>query len=109
FLIELEPKAEWRRSDVEDSNAWTETFDERELRELDGALRHAKARSTDVLELGRDDFPLPELGARLKRIEHELIDGRGFVLLRGVPRDRYDKDDASLLYWGIGMHLGKPW
>jgi hypothetical protein len=105
----LEPRAEWRRSDVANPEAWTERLTDRELRELGEALRHAKLRSTDVLDLGRDDFPMPELGARLARIERELIDGRGFVLLRGIPRDRYDEADASLLYWGIGMHLGKPW
>lgn len=107
--VVLEPHAEWRRSDVEDADVWTERLSDRELAELDAALRHAKARSTDVLELARDDFPLPELSKRLERIEHELIDGRGFVLVRGIPCDRYDKADASLLYWGIGMHLGKPW
>jgi len=57
----------------------TRSLDERltseELRELDEALRHAKSKSTDVLLLGKDDFPLPTLGARLKRVEHELIDG----------------------------------
>src|ERR1041385_2126179 len=105
----LEPAAEWRRSDFRNPDAWTEHFGEHELRELADALRHAKSRSTNVLELGRDDFPLPELGARLRRIERELVDGRGFAVILGVPRDSYDKDDASLLYWGIGMHLGRPW
>jgi hypothetical protein len=104
-LEELEPRAEWRRSSVENPDVWTEHLDQGELRELNEALQHAKARSTDVLELGRGDFPLPLLSVRLQRIERELIDGRGFVLIRGIPRDRYDKDDASLLYWGIGMHL----
>jgi hypothetical protein len=80
-----------------------------ELGELDQALRHAKTKSGDVLALGMEDFPLPTLAARLQRIERELIDGRGFTLIRGIPRDRYNKEDASLLYWGIGMHLGRPW
>jgi hypothetical protein len=72
-------------------------------------LVHAKAKSSEVLDLGKEDFPLPTFAPRLKRIERELIDGRGFVLIRGLPRDRYDKKDASLLYWGIGTHLGRPW
>jgi hypothetical protein len=108
-LIPLESRAEWRRKDVEKESLWTEQLTPTELRELDQALQHAKSRSTDVLQLGKDDFPLPTLSTRLKRIEHDLIDGRGFALIRGLPRDRYDKEDATLLYWGIGMHLGKPW
>ena len=43
------------------------------------------------------------------RIDRELIDGRGVVLIRGVPVDRYGKERASSIYWGIGMHLGSPW
>ena len=42
-------------------------------------------------------------------MEADLIDGRGFALIRGLPVERYSDDDASLIYWGIGMHLGKPW
>jgi hypothetical protein len=31
------------------------------------------------------------------------------VLVRGVPVQRYGKDRASAIYWGVGMHLGHPW
>ena len=43
------------------------------------------------------------------QIERELINGRGFVLLRGIPRERYSQAEMEMLYWGIGMHLGAPW
>ena len=33
--------------------------------------------------------------------------GRGFVLVRGVPVERYGEEDASLAYWGLGLHLGR--
>ena len=105
----LETNAEWRRADVADPESWTERLGDADLRELDEALRFARARSESLLDVGKDEFPLPALGARLARIERELIDGRGFVLIRGLPRERYDNDEMCLLYWGIGAHLGKPW
>lgn len=105
----LEPRCEWTAADVADEERWTETFTERELEELDASLRHAQRRSDDVLVLTRDDFPLPTLAARLAGIERELIDGRGFVRLRGIDRDAYSQAEMELLYWGIGMHLGRPW
>ncbi len=105
----LEPEAEWRARDVVDPATWTEVLDAAELDELDAALRQVMARTTDPLEIGRDDFPLPNLAQRLHAIESELIDGRGFVLLRGIPRERYTQEQMELLYWGIGMHLGTPW
>ena len=105
----LEPQCEWTSADVADEEAWTERFDGAEQAELDAALRHALERSDDVLELGRDDFPLPTLHDRLLGIEDELVNGRGFVRLRGIDRRAYTQTEMEILYWGIGTHLGLPW
>jgi hypothetical protein len=105
----LEPHCEWTAADVADEASWTEVLDDAEQAELDDALRHALQRSRDVLELGRDDFPLPTLAARLARIEDDLINGRGFVRLRGVDRRAYTQEEMEVLYWGVGTHLGLPW
>src|SRR5580698_1072899 len=108
-LRELEPHAAWLREDVADPALWTERFDDQELLELDRAMRHAQSVSGDFLELSKQDFPLPTVAIRLKRIENELINGRGFALLRGLSRSTYSNDELCLLYWGIGLHLGNPW
>ncbi len=105
----LEAQCEWTSTDVADETIWTEHFDDAELAELDAALRHAVVKSEDVLELGREDFPLPTLKDRLKRIEDELINGRGFVRLRGIDRPAYTQLEMEIVYWGIGTHLGQPW
>ncbi|HVT64754.1 MAG TPA: TauD/TfdA family dioxygenase [Mycobacteriales bacterium] len=105
----LEESCEWTTDLVADEDIWTEVFTDAELEELDASLRHALRRSDDVLELGRDDFPLPTLSARLSGIAAELIDGRGFVRIRGIDRSAYTQAEMELLYWGIGMHLGLPW
>ncbi len=65
----LERDCEWQARDVADESSWTEVFDREEQEELDAALRHALAVSSDVLEVAREDFPLPGLARRLKRIE----------------------------------------
>jgi hypothetical protein len=105
----LEPACEWKQQDVSDPEQWTERLSEAEVREIDEAMAFARARSNDFLDTDAERFPLPTLGARMERIERELIDGRGFVLIRGLPRERYSNDDMCLAYWGLGAHLGKPW
>ena len=105
----LEEQCEWTATTVGDESAWTVQFTDRELAELDDSLRHARSKSEDVLDLTKDDFPLPTLGGHLARIEDELINGRGFVRLRGIERSAYDQTEMELLYWGIGTHLGLPW
>ena len=105
----LEERCEWTSGEVGDESAWTEVLDDAEQAEIDAAVRHAMGVSDDVLAVTADDFPLPTLGRRLADIERELIDGRGFVRLRGVDRSAYSQAEMEMIYWGIGMHLGTPW
>jgi hypothetical protein len=105
----LEEQCEWSADDVADESLWTETLDEREKAELHDALMHALGVSDDLLDIEREHFPLPRFGDRLKRIEDELINGRGFVRIRGLDRERYDQAEMEMIYWGIGTHLGTPW
>ena len=106
-LAALEPNCEWRSEDLGDSYVYHLT--DEHLAELEAALHRAEAESDDVLDITRESFPLPTLGPELTRITRELIEGPGVVLIRGVPVDRYGKERASAVYWGIGLHLGRPW
>jgi hypothetical protein len=109
MLRELEPAAEWRASDIADSDQWTLRLDARDHEELDAALRCARAVGDDPLAIGRDDFPLDALAVKLSDAVDTLLDGRGFVRISTLDVDRYSDDDLGLLYWGIGLHLGEPW
>ena len=61
------------------------------------------------MELGRDDFPLEGLAAKLDGVVDVLLNGRGFCRIGTLDAGRYGDDDLTLLYWGIGLHLGAPW
>jgi alpha-ketoglutarate-dependent taurine dioxygenase len=103
----LEEPCAWRSTDIGDSYVWHLTDDDRG--ELEDALLHAEARTQSTLAITAEDFPLPTLGPRLAEAARELIEGRGVVLIRGVPVDRLGPDRASAVYWGMGRHLGRPW
>ena len=38
----------------------------------------------------------------------ELENGRGFLVMRGLPVERYSEDEINILYYGIGLNLGIP-
>jgi hypothetical protein len=38
----------------------------------------------------------------------ELVEGRGFVVLRGVPVADWSMAEAETFFWGFGLHLGIP-
>lgn len=106
-LVPLEEGSEWRGPGIGDS--YVVRLTDAELEELDAALATADSRVDDVLDITRDDFPLPTLGARLAEVTDELINGPGVALLRGLDVARYGKERASMIYWGVGTHLGEPW
>ncbi|OIJ94398.1 hypothetical protein BIV25_22605 [Streptomyces sp. MUSC 14] len=98
----------WRASDFSGPSDWTEVLEDHEIAELEAALAVAKDRGLPLQELSVDDFPLPTVGRRLDGIVDELEFGRGFVVLRGLPVEKWTVEDAKLIYWGIGLHLGAP-
>ena len=108
-VVALEPHANWTAAEVADPTAWTHRLDDAEVAELDAALAVARSRTDEVLDVRRDDFPLPTLGPVLAGIADELINGRGFHRISALPVERLGFDDASWIYWGIGLHLGVPW
>lgn len=105
----LETHINWRSPDVADPSRWTVVLSDADKRELDHALAVAKSVSENLLDITRDDFPLDGLVPKLAEAERELIDGRGFVRISALDASHYSDDDLTMLYWGIGMHLGDPW
>jgi hypothetical protein len=96
----------WTRADFEGRDDWIWRFSDSELADLDAALRGVQARGLGCAEFGIEDFPLPVTGARLAALRKELIDGRGFVLLRKLPVEDYSLPELEAIYWGMGCHLG---
>jgi hypothetical protein len=98
--------AAWRGADMARRDDWIVRLTPAHVAELEGAL--AAVRGRDLLDIRRADFPLPTLQAMLHDVRREVLDGRGFVLLRGLPAERHDVRELATLYWGIGTYLGAP-
>jgi hypothetical protein len=98
----------WLGAELASSTSWIRRFTPAELAELDAALGAVKARGLAWRRITREDFPLPRFSADLAAVRDELEHGRGLVLLRGLPVERYTEDELRQLYWGLGTHLGTP-
>jgi hypothetical protein len=96
----------WDGRELERTQDWVRPLAPDEIAEIDQALRAVAARGLPLLDIAREDFPLPGLTAALAEVRRELEQGRGFVLLRGLPVERYTVEELSLVFWGLGTHLG---
>lgn len=97
----------WIGPRIQHDASWIYRVEAAAMEELDAALAHAK-RAGARIPFSTDSFPLPRFSGQLNHILDEVENGRGFVLLRGIPRDRYTDEECELLYWGLGVHLGNP-
>ena len=94
----------WRASDFESKSAITVTLTAGDLDELDLALQTVRDKEPETVE--RDDFALGSMNQRLHQLREEVLYGRGIVVLRGLPVDRYDVRDMQHIVWGLGLYLG---
>lgn len=85
---------------------WLRRFSAKELAELDQAVHAFSASAVPLTAISPATFPLPTLDAVLRELLRELLEGRGFVLLRGFPVERYSRAEQAIAYLGLGSYLG---
>lgn len=96
----------WTAAQLAARDDWIVRLDAGGLEDIARALDGVKRRGLGLEDITAEDFPLPSLGRQLSAIKELLSDGPGLALLRGVPVDRYGRDDLGLILWGIGAHIG---
>lgn len=98
--------AAWHARDMSISTEWIHVLSAEDIKEIDLALESFHAGGLSMAEINPETFPLPRFSEKLSKVLNEIINGRGFVLLRGLPVERYGKADSAIAYLGIGAHLG---
>jgi len=96
----------WFPSDLEDEDRWIHQLSEAEKADIEGALRTAQSQGASIRTLTRELFPLTVLPATLQMVRDRIENDLGLYVLRGLPVERYSKDELRLIYWGVGLHLG---
>lgn len=102
----VEGPAAWRGDALRQRTDWIVSLTAAQIAELENAATRVADRSLE--DIRRVDFPLPELAPAIAAWRRELRDGRGFLLLRGLPVERWGEQRAAKVYWGLGQHLGRP-
>jgi Taurine catabolism dioxygenase TauD, TfdA family len=83
---------------------WTYDLTPYDLRDIEAAV--ADCRGRDIATVTRADFPLPTLGPTLEEMREQVLNGRGFVVVRGLPVEGRPIADSAMAYFGIGTYLG---
>jgi len=100
-------RAAWYGPQMTRSSEWLMPLEPSEIAEIEAATLPLAACEADIAALTAADFPLPALGPKLKaRVNDDVLNGIGFVLLRGLPVERWTVRQAATAFFGLGTHLG---
>jgi hypothetical protein len=105
--IRIDAASAWVGAAMALRTDWIETLSPADLSELAAASEAWVDIAADLTRLDREQFPLPRLGPRLTQLRTELLQGRGFALLRGLPVQRWGQRRSAVAFYGLGAHLGR--
>lgn len=105
----IDSPAVWKGPDLDWTKEGLHLLNAAELGEIDHALRHLASLGTvDFPGITPETFPLESVGELMRGLPDFLSTGRGFLMLRGLPRDKYSDDDMARIYVGLGSYVSRP-
>ena len=100
--------AAWTAADLGGKDDFTFDLTDGHIAAFEAAVAGLRERGLAAFEdIGRHDFPLDSIAEDVRAWRHEVADGRGLLLLRGFPVERWSQEDAELAWFGLGTHFGR--
>lgn len=96
----------WRGDTMKSRDDWIVQLDSADNEALRQGVLAARSTGLGIPSLCSGDVDLKSLRVKLNAVRQEIVNGRGFVLLRGFDIEQYTLEEAALAYWCIGAHLG---
>jgi Taurine catabolism dioxygenase TauD, TfdA family len=95
----------WVGSDFETDDELVYELPARTVAALEEVRERVAGMARDDIE--REHVGHPDLDPVAREVYDELISGRGLVIVRGFPVDRYSVDDMEFIYWAWLSHFGR--
>lgn len=97
----LNSPATWRGDELLNSKYWNYHLSPKEIEEIESALHNLKLSNKEAIQFN-------QLNKTLVDISEELENGRGTVLLKGVPVDQYSDTELAEFHLILCQQMGIP-
>lgn len=98
----------WDGRDLQNSSDWIFNLDDADIDQLFRAIKNSFASEKSLGEQTYRDHDLGHLQERLLVLRDEVLEGRGFTLIRGLAKTDWSDADLTRAYWIMGSLLGSP-
>ncbi|KAA6413026.1 MAG: taurine catabolism dioxygenase [Lasallia pustulata] len=107
FPEQITGQTVWKVEDyVDHPERWTHHFTEEEIGEMSDAADEFLAAGTPLTGITKERFPLFSFATFLQTLRAELLNGKGFILFKGLPVQEWGNYKSAVAYMGLGAHLG---
>ena len=103
---EIQDRSVWYGSALAESDDWIEKLSKADIDEVESAIRQVEESRQDLTTIKAGHIPLTILGPNLQRSLDKVLNGRGFVLIKRLPVERWTRRQAAIAFLIIGAQLG---
>jgi hypothetical protein len=97
----------WRGSDIKGKDDIAFDLTACQGAALESLLGRFRKRGLGLGDIRPEDCRHPALDADLARVFDEIQEGRGIVVIRGIPVAGHSVDDVRIMMWALGAHFGR--
>ncbi|PGG95070.1 hypothetical protein AJ80_10028 [Polytolypa hystricis UAMH7299] len=105
FPAKLASDLVWEGQELKNSYPWVYELNQAQVQEIENALQHFKSLQKPLGYIAQTTFPLPTLHPTLRNLSKELHFGYGFFVLRGLPVDKFTREENIAIYAGVSSHI----
>lgn len=99
----------WTAKNLERDTSWIVPLPASVRDNLVDVARKVVAKEKNLFAMSRQNFDFSAaVRETIDYVSQEINERSGVILLKGVPVDDLDLETVTILYWGLGLHLGIP-
>ncbi|KAF2177925.1 Clavaminate synthase-like protein [Zopfia rhizophila CBS 207.26] len=107
FPKEITGPTVWKAEDYKNNpERWTHPFSAEEIEEISAATDKFIAGGIPLTGISKSNFVLPKFSRFLESMRNELLNGKGFILFKGLPVTEWGNSKSAVAYMGLGTYLG---
>ena len=97
----------WKSEDYANApERWVHRFTEEEISKMSKAADAFLSSGTPLTGISKANFKLPRMSVYMESIRSDLLNGKGFILFKGLPVDEWGNHKSAVAYMGLGTYLG---
>ncbi|XP_037033187.1 taurine hydroxylase-like protein SAT17 [Bradysia coprophila] len=97
----------WKAEDYQNNpEHWVRHFTDEEIEDLSSAADKFIADKIPLTGISKSNFVLFKLPEVLSVIRNDLLNGKGFILFKGFPVEKWGTHKTAVAYMGLGTYFG---